>query len=520
MKLRIIYFMDHSPALGGAAHTLLRQAALMKNAGNEVMVAVSEASGKVCEDYLRICREEGISTETLNYTVTNQPEGVEVCSVLENYESVESFLREKKPNVVHSVQLNTVAELACRKLDIPHIMNIYPGIPEFFVLPYADIFPKYHICDSLHYAKFWHTYAGTDSYCVRTVATGTFCQKKHRNQDQFRFVCVGGIYAMKNQLEVIKAFGQAVQEGMRGRLDLWGHMNDGSYWEKCEAYIRDNQLEQVICLRGFTSDMETVYRESDVLVCGSRRESYPNAVSEALAHGVTVLSTPVAGVPEVIVNRENGYLCEGYEAEDILERMKEYIEDCETGYIDSVMKRAEETYQEEHSPRMVQKRLSKCYEEILKSFAGRNNKVKQYSLSDMKEEFGEIIGIFQRNRDYFMYSEWVKKYLWKIKYVFDAIRCSRRQADCFIWGTGKYGGIYKEIFDVFAPDLSFVGFIDTYKTGTFHGYSVLKPLKISDKENKIILVGALEHRQQILNELAGYGYKYNEDMFVLDVLNW
>ena len=85
---------------------------------------------------------------------------------------------------------------------------------------------------------------------------------------------------------------------------------------------------------------------------------------------------------------------------------------------------------------------------------------------------------------------------------------------------GNMGGIYKEILDVFAPDLNFAGFIDTYKTGIFQGYSGFKPLKVSDKENKVILVGVWGQRQQILNELVGYGYKYNEDMFVMDVLSW
>lgn len=519
MKRRIIYFMDHSPALGGAAHTLLRQAVLMKNAGNDVMVVVSEVSGEVCKDYLRICQDAEIPTVTLNYTVTNQPEGVDVCSVLENYESVKRLLQEKKPDIVHSVQLNTVAELACRELDISHVMNIYPGIPEFFILRYADIFPKYHICDSLYYAKFWHTYAGTNSYCIRTVATGAPRKEKSRNKEKLHFICVGDIYAMKNQLEVIKAFGQAVREGVRGRLDLWGRMNEGSYWDKCAAYIEENHLEQVIRLRGFTSDMEAVYQESDALICGSRRESYPNAVSEALAHGVTVLSTPVAGVPEVITDRENGYLCEGYEADHILEKIKEYIKDCESGYINAVMKNAEKTYQKVHSPQAVQEKLSECYEDILRSFAGRD-KVKQYSLSDMKAEFSGIMDIFQRNRGCFSYPECVKKYLWKIKYVLEELRRSRGGADCFIWGTGKYGGIYKEILDVFAPDLSFAGFIDSYKSGTFKEYPVMKPEQVLGKGNRVIFAGVVNQRQQIMDELAKYGYKYNQDIFVLDVLTW
>ncbi len=519
MKYSIVYFMDHSPALGGAAHTLLRQAALMKNAGADVMVVLSDASGKVCEEYLRICREAALPAVTRNYKVTNQPEGIDICTVMEGFESVERLLQQKKPDIVHSVQLNTVVELVCRELQIPHVMSIYPGIPEFFKLPYADIFPGYHICDSRFYAEFWHTYAGTDSYCVRTMAPDVTYNRKSKDIELFRFICVGEIYKMKNQLEVIKAFGQAVQEGLCGRLDLWGGMNDSRYWEECMTYIQENCLDKVICLRGFTADMEAVYRDSDILICGSRRESYPNAVSEALAHGVTVLSTPVAGVPEVIRDRENGYLCEGYEAEHILQKIKVLIRDYETGYIESVMENADKTYREVHSSQAVKGQLLKCYKEILKNFA-RKNKEMYYSMADVQEEFGGIIRTYQENRNAFSYPEWVQIYIWKIKYVVDEICRSRRLRGCLIWGTGKYGGIYKEILDVFAPDIELTGFIDTYKKGTFMGYPIISPEQISHYKDQAILVGVLNHRQEIMNELAGYGYKYNEDMFVFDALSW
>lgn len=163
--------MDNYATLGGAAHTLLRQAVLMKNAGKEICVVVSKYGiEKVCDDYLNICASENISVYELDYSVANQPERVDVFSVIENYENVTGFIKEQNPDIVHSVQLNPTVELACRALKIPHVMNIYQAIPEFFEFEYTDIFPHYHICDSNYYADFWSKYLNTRSYCVRTVA--------------------------------------------------------------------------------------------------------------------------------------------------------------------------------------------------------------------------------------------------------------------------------------------------------------------------------------------------------------
>ncbi len=515
MPEKILYFMDHYPNFGGAANTILWQAILMKRAGKNVSVVVS-SWWKVCEEYIRICEREGIQIYELCYCVTSQPEGVDILGVLDHYEEVKSFLQDHIPDVVHSVQINTVVELACRELKIPHIMDVYQVNPEFFKLEYADIFPQYHICDSLYYADLWHECLGTRSYCIRTVAEEGKWSQYLSGSDELKFVCVGLLCERKNQLEVIKAFELAMKSyGLKGRLQLWGH-GGLPYEEVCRQYITEKGLQDFIELKGFSENMEAVYEDGDVLICGSTSESYPNVVSEALAHGLVVISTPVAGVPEVIRDGENGYLSEGYGAKDLVTCIQRVYEDARTGSLQKMIEQARVTYEETHSPGAVTANLGKCYEEILAAYQEKNG----YTIHDFHKQFAGITDRFYQYQECFTNSDYVKAGLWKIYYVTNLLSESGKKRNCYIWGTGKYGKIYKEILDVFAPELTIAGFIDSYAKGQFLGYEIVAPKEVLEHNENRILVGVITKRSDIFAILDQNGFHYNEHYFTLEPLLW
>lgn len=54
--------------------------------------------------------------------------------------------------------------------------------------------------------------------------------------------------------------------------------------------------------------MEEIYRSADVLLLTSAYEGLPIAIMEMMAHGKVVVSTAVDGIPDYIINGENGFL--------------------------------------------------------------------------------------------------------------------------------------------------------------------------------------------------------------------
>jgi glycosyltransferase involved in cell wall biosynthesis len=120
-------------------------------------------------------------------------------------------------------------------------------------------------------------------------------------------VCVGRLSAQKGQLLLIEGFADAIERGVDAELILAG---DGEMRGEIESYVRRRGIDDRVRITGWISG-EQVRREilsSRALVLPSFAEGLPMVIMEAFALGRPVLSTYIAGIPELVVNGDNGWL--------------------------------------------------------------------------------------------------------------------------------------------------------------------------------------------------------------------
>lgn len=517
MRKTVLYFFDYASSFGGAVNTLLQQMLLMKKAGYEVHGFISGYLGNSpSEDYVCVFREYGVELESVNYPICSHTEDIDIIKVLECYEEVKQEVQKYEPVLLHSVQINPTVELVSRELRIPHIMDIYQAHPDFFAIPYTNLFPQYHICDSLCYAKAWQEGLGIQSFCVRTVAECCKHKQFFQTDKELKFICVGQISFRKNQLEVIKGFHIAIQRGIKGTLELYGNDN-GFFAEECKQYITENKLENNVRICGFDPNKEVIYTSADVLICGSRIESYPNVISEALANGVLVVSTPVAGVPEVIKHGENGYLCNGYLAENLAEGIVEAAEAFQCGVAKNILQNAEKTFLHTHAAEQVTKELDKVYQKVIQEGAPSGLPDRE----EIQNIFSEMIDNYYEHEGKFSKPEFVRKKLWYLFHIKPIIRKQIQKGKrVYIWGAGKIGTCILEINDFLKLDWKFTGFLDRGKNGTYSGLPIKKPEEIYADKNSIILIAFLNGTDEAMQELKEAQRTYGEDYFLLAPRNW
>lgn len=514
----IFYFLDYGERLGGAVNTLLQQAALMKRLGHNITVFISDYFGKnIDKKYMEIYKRNGIEVTYATYQFSSQPEDVDIICIDRNYEDLKEIIENAKPDILHSVQINPLVELIGRELEIPHIMNIYPLLPEFFVFDYINIFPYYHICDSWFWAKKWNYYWNTDFTCIRTLANcNQNVKKRNKAGGKVRYICAGVLSVGKNQLEVIKAFHQAILKGISGTLSVYGYDNN-DYADKCKYYIEKNRLSEYVSIKGFCLDMEKVYQNSDVLICGSNRESYPNVISEAMANGLIIISTPVAGVPELLKDGINGYLASDFTSEAICMKILEFHNDIGRERLEKIKKNSYETYVLNHSPSVIAKKLLRYYEHVIQD----NKKSSNIGIDDIRKSFAEYITKFYQNLSYFTDAKRVSVKLWYLYYVKESIeKALKRDTRVFIWGTGIYGTAVKELTEIFLPDIQISGFLDSRKEGTFKGYIIYSPDKVLSQKNIVIFIGAVNGQKDIIEKLEMCGKHFNKEYFILSARAW
>lgn len=122
-----------------------------------------------------------------------------------------------------------------------------------------------------------------------------------------RFVCVGRLCEQKGQLMLLEAFAKLVAKYPQAHLVLAG---DGEMRQEIEARIAQLKLTDRTTITGWISEAQVrdEIRKARALVLPSFAESLPVVIMEAMALRRPVISTYVAGIPELVRDGETGWL--------------------------------------------------------------------------------------------------------------------------------------------------------------------------------------------------------------------
>lgn len=150
-----------------------------------------------------------------------------------------------------------------------------------------------------HWAKMHIVHCGVDPDFYRIGATQV--------AEKPRFVCVGRLCEQKGQQILIEAAARLAAKGIDFELVLAG---DGEMRPEVEALIARHGLGAQVRITGWISS-EQVRQEllaARALVMASFAEGLPVVIMEAMSVQRPVLTTWIAGIPELVIEGENGWL--------------------------------------------------------------------------------------------------------------------------------------------------------------------------------------------------------------------
>jgi glycosyltransferase involved in cell wall biosynthesis len=139
-----------------------------------------------------------------------------------------------------------------------------------------------------------------------------------------RLVCVGRLCEQKGQMLLLEAANQLAKKHVDFELVLAG---DGEMRHEIESLIAQNGLARQVRITGWISS-EQVREEilaSKGLVLPSFAEGLPVVIMESLALRRPVLTTYVAGIPELIRHQENGWLFPAGSVDALVEAIEEFL---------------------------------------------------------------------------------------------------------------------------------------------------------------------------------------------------
>lgn len=105
-------------------------------------------------------------------------------------------------------------------------------------------------------------------------------------------------------------------------------VGEGPEERAIRSHIQELGLMNTVRLLGFREDLVDVFRSLDVFILPSvEGDTIPQALMQALAVGLPVLSTTVASIPDVVKDGETGLLVPPHDSVSLAERLGSLLQD-------------------------------------------------------------------------------------------------------------------------------------------------------------------------------------------------
>lgn len=156
-----------------------------------------------------------------------------------------------------------------------------------------------------------------ENYCKIPDLSGT--EKKKQ------ILFLGEIGKRKGCYDIPEIYGRVLEKGERLPLIMAG---DGELAE-VKKLFEDRDLQKDISFPGWVrgADKDKCLKESGIFLFPSYYEGMPMAVLEAMAYGMAIVTTRVGGIPHLLEDGVNGYLCEPGDIEGLSKRLLELSKD-------------------------------------------------------------------------------------------------------------------------------------------------------------------------------------------------
>ena len=138
-----------------------------------------------------------------------------------------------------------------------------------------------------------------------------------------RFVYVGSLYKLKRVEDTIIALNRVFPK----KEFIFDIVGDGAEMGNLRSLVKRLHLEKQVFFHGQLSrdDAQKIMRQADCFIMVSSREAFGLVYVEAMAKGCLTIATRGQGIDGVIVDGENGFLCESENVSQLTSLVKRII---------------------------------------------------------------------------------------------------------------------------------------------------------------------------------------------------
>lgn len=258
--------------------------------------------------------------------------------------AVARYIRREGFDIVHthSTEAGVIGRFAAALAGVPAVVHTVHGVP--FASDRNDVLERFVLGCERRAAKrtdrlITNADAIAKDYLSRGIGRPEQYTTVYSGIDIDRFQAVepaedvsgnGVRVVMIGRLADGKGFEDLLAAVDRLETDLSVYLvGDGPLRESLTAEIERRELSETVHMLGYRGDVPAILAASDVAVLPSYREGTPRVLTEAMASGLPVVATEIAGIPEQVCDGENGFLIEPGDVDALVDRLERLVLDTE-----------------------------------------------------------------------------------------------------------------------------------------------------------------------------------------------
>ena len=150
---------------------------------------------------------------------------------------------------------------------------------------------------------------GVSENNLKVIYNGTKIQSKitKKENEVLHFITVGRLAPWKNIDKIIQAMAILNEKGFNFIFNIVG---SGPLNEELKILVKELKLENKIFFLGQknTEELNKIYLDSDIYIQASGYEGLPHVILEAINFNLSIISTPIGGTNEILLDGKNGWI--------------------------------------------------------------------------------------------------------------------------------------------------------------------------------------------------------------------
>jgi glycosyltransferase involved in cell wall biosynthesis len=323
--------------LGGSVITGALLAKALESNGEWKTLSVCNSAGppldyhrKIGVDVVPLMESQGLSYRP------NPGDGNRLQRIVKRitlFRAARRFLKSASPAIIHAHDESSALAwgLAARAKGIPLVWQVHQQLPQ----PWVDWLLRRLASHIVFVAannqrRFNGAMLPASSVIYNGVDLSVFYPATGRREGPVNIGFVSNLVERKRPDWLVRAAGRLAREGLNVKVLLAGNdFTGGAKAQELQELAKQEGITGRYHYIGPRSDVPDVLRSLDILVLPSERdkEAFPRIVIEAMACGLPVLATAVAGVPEAVVDGETGLLVDPDDFDGFVDALRTLVTD-------------------------------------------------------------------------------------------------------------------------------------------------------------------------------------------------